>query len=188
MCKPRLLLSHENNEDTKPVTFRASREPSIASFGRRPLPPLHPHLRQRCRRPQTAFHGQPHVLLAVRTASSASEANPNNQGSVMSASFAGSGVCASAASKPERYLRGVEAAKYIVETYNFSCSPKTLAKLRCVGGGPPFRLAGRFPLYPVSELDAWAQSKGRRAVAHGLMRAGRSDTNCDWGLEDDRGS
>jgi hypothetical protein len=27
------------------------------------------------------------------------------------------------------------------------------------GGGPAFRLTGRFPLYPVSSLDAWAQSK-----------------------------
>ena len=61
--------------------------------------------------------------------------------------------------KLDRLLRRVEASKYVVETYNVPCSPKTLAKLACVGGGPPFRLAGRFPLYPVSGLDAWAQSK-----------------------------
>ncbi len=37
---------------------------------------------------------------------------------------------------------------------------KTLAKLACVSSeGPPFRLAGRFPLYPTSGLDTWAQSK-----------------------------
>ena len=60
----------------------------------------------------------------------------------------------------ERSLRREEAAKYVVETYNLPCSPKTLAKLACVSsGGPPFRLAGRFPLYPISGLDAWAQSK-----------------------------
>jgi hypothetical protein len=60
----------------------------------------------------------------------------------------------------ERYLRRDEAATYVIETYNLPCSPKTLAKLACVSSeGPPFRLAGRFPLYPVSGLDAWAQKK-----------------------------
>jgi hypothetical protein len=60
----------------------------------------------------------------------------------------------------ERYLRRNQAAKYVVENYNVPCSPKTLAKLACVSSdGPPFRLAGRFPLYPVSGLDAWAQKK-----------------------------
>ena len=60
----------------------------------------------------------------------------------------------------ERYLRRNEAAKYVIENYNVPCSPKTLAKLACVSSeGPPFRLAGRFPLYPVSGLDAWAQKK-----------------------------
>jgi hypothetical protein len=60
----------------------------------------------------------------------------------------------------ERNLRRAEAAKYVVETYNVPCSPKTLAKLACVSSnGPPFRLAGRFPLYPTSGLDAWALAK-----------------------------
>jgi hypothetical protein len=61
---------------------------------------------------------------------------------------------------PERHLRRKDAAKYVVETYNVPCSPKTLAKIACVSSnGPPFRLAGRFPLYPTSGLDAWARSK-----------------------------
>lgn len=60
----------------------------------------------------------------------------------------------------ERHLRRKEAAKYVTDTYNVPCSPKTLAKLACISSeGPPFRLAGRFPLYPVSGLDAWAQRK-----------------------------
>jgi hypothetical protein len=60
----------------------------------------------------------------------------------------------------ERYLRRKDAAKYLVETHNVACSKQTLAKLACVNSdGPPFRLAGRFPLYPVSGLDAWARSK-----------------------------
>jgi hypothetical protein len=59
-----------------------------------------------------------------------------------------------------RLLRRTEAAAYVTETYGIPCSPKTLAKLACVSSdGPPFRLAGRFPLYPTSGLDAWAKSK-----------------------------
>ncbi|MEY9592286.1 hypothetical protein ABIA06_004577 [Bradyrhizobium yuanmingense] len=62
-------------------------------------------------------------------------------------------------SKSERLLRRAQAAKYVVDTYNLPCSPKTLAKLACVNSeGPPFH-AGRFPLYPVSGLDAWAKKK-----------------------------
>lgn len=62
-------------------------------------------------------------------------------------------------SKSERLLRRAQAAKYVVDTYNVPCSPKTLAKLACVSSeGPPFH-AGRFPLYPVSGLDAWAKKK-----------------------------
>lgn len=64
------------------------------------------------------------------------------------------------AAKFERLLRRREAAQYVTNTYGLPCSPKTLAKIACVSSdGPPFRLAGRFPLYPVSGLDAWAQSK-----------------------------
>lgn len=61
---------------------------------------------------------------------------------------------------PERLLRRVEAANYVTETYGIPCSPKTLAKLACVSSeGPPFRMAGRIPLYPTPGLDAWAQNK-----------------------------
>jgi hypothetical protein len=59
----------------------------------------------------------------------------------------------------DRLLRRSQAAKYVFETYNVPCSPKTLAKLACVSSeGPPFH-AGRFPLYPVTGLDAWAKKK-----------------------------
>jgi hypothetical protein len=59
-----------------------------------------------------------------------------------------------------RLLRRKEAAQYITATYGFPCSPNTLAKLACISSeGPPFRKAGRHPLYPISELDNWAKSK-----------------------------
>ena len=60
----------------------------------------------------------------------------------------------------DQLFRRVNAARYVQETYGFPCSPKTLAKLACVSSrGPPFRKAGRVPLYPKSGLDDWAQSK-----------------------------
>ena len=69
-------------------------------------------------------------------------------------------MSATKSSHSERLLRRAEAAKYVVEKYNVPCSPKTLAKIACISSeGPPFRLAGRFPLYPISGLDAWAQKK-----------------------------
>jgi hypothetical protein len=62
--------------------------------------------------------------------------------------------------KSDRLLRRSEAAKYVTDNYGIPCSPKTLAKLACVSSdGPPFRLAGRFPLYPTFGLDNWAQRK-----------------------------
>lgn len=64
------------------------------------------------------------------------------------------------AAKLERLLRRNEAAKYITDTFGLPCSPRTLAKLACVSShGPPFRLAGRIPLYPTAGLDAWALAK-----------------------------
>jgi hypothetical protein len=60
----------------------------------------------------------------------------------------------------DRLLRRKEAAQYVAATYGFPCSPNTLAKLACVSSdGPPFRMAGRIPLYPQDGLDSWARSK-----------------------------
>ena len=58
------------------------------------------------------------------------------------------------AAKHDRLLRRTEAAKYVTDTYGIPCSPKTLAKIACVSSeGPPFRMAGRTPLYPTIGLD-----------------------------------
>ena len=40
-----------------------------------------------------------------------------------------------------------------------SVSPKTLAKLRSVGGGPEFRKFGRYAVYERQALADWAQSR-----------------------------
>lgn len=58
-----------------------------------------------------------------------------------------------------RYLRRVDAARYVESSYGFPCSPRWLAKLAVTGGGPVFRKAGRIPIYAPADLDAWSQSR-----------------------------
>lgn len=67
-----------------------------------------------------------------------------------------------------RPLRRDEASAYLYDTYGISRTPRTLAKYAVIGGGPRFRHAGRFPLYDISELDAWAT---------GLMSGLKSSTS-----------
>ena len=56
-------------------------------------------------------------------------------------------------------MRRADAAKYIREAHGIPCAPATLAKYACLGGGPPFRKAGKFPIYARDELDAWALNR-----------------------------
>ena len=51
-----------------------------------------------------------------------------------------------------------EAAKFLAEL-GAPYSPKTLAKLRVVGGGPRFFKYGRRVAYPRVELERWARDK-----------------------------
>jgi hypothetical protein len=69
-----------------------------------------------------------------------------------------SGEATVVAAPRKRDMTRFEAAQYITDHF-FPCSPKTLAKLAVVGGGPPFRKAGRVPLYGEASTDAWAESK-----------------------------
>ena len=57
------------------------------------------------------------------------------------------------------YLRRADAARYLREAYGIPCVATTLAKYACIGGGPAFRRAGKFPIYSRSDLDAWARSR-----------------------------
>jgi hypothetical protein len=59
---------------------------------------------------------------------------------------------------PKRDMTRIEAARYITDHW-FPCSPKTLAKLAVVGGGPEFRKAGRMPLYSIAACDRYSRSK-----------------------------
>ena len=57
------------------------------------------------------------------------------------------------------YLRRDQAARHIRDLWGLPCSPRWLAKLAVVGGGPIYRKAGRTPIYAPADLDAWAQAR-----------------------------
>ncbi len=57
-----------------------------------------------------------------------------------------------------KHYRRNDASKYLLEKYDISRVPATLAKYACRGGGPRYKLAGKTPIYPEDELDVWAKS------------------------------
>ena len=65
-------------------------------------------------------------------------------------------------SKPR--LRRWEASRYLLDRYGIEMAIATLAKLACLGGGPPFQKNGRVPLYPVELLDDWALARLGRVI------------------------
>jgi len=65
----------------------------------------------------------------------------------------------SSRSPAARFLRRKQAADHISRVWGIPISPRTLAKLAVVGGGPPFRKAGRFPMYEPADLDAWIERR-----------------------------
>jgi hypothetical protein len=64
----------------------------------------------------------------------------------------------------QRMLRRAEAAEYVRESWGYPLAARTLAKYACIGGGPKFRRASRFPLYNKEDLDAWVRAKLTRPV------------------------
>jgi len=58
-----------------------------------------------------------------------------------------------------RLFRRADAAEYVRSRYGFPCSKQWLAKLATTGGGPVYMKAGKFPVYAVEDLDAWAQAR-----------------------------
>lgn len=42
---------------------------------------------------------------------------------------------------------------------HLNLSPRTLEKLRTIGGGPRFRKLGRRVMYTIADLDAWANAR-----------------------------
>jgi hypothetical protein len=58
----------------------------------------------------------------------------------------------------EHRLGRKEAAQFLTER-GYRTAPATLAKLACIGGGPPFQSFGRRPLYREGDLLDWAQGR-----------------------------
>jgi len=58
----------------------------------------------------------------------------------------------------ERRLGRKEAAQFLTDQ-GYKTAPATLAKLACIGGGPPFASFGRRPLYLEADLLVWAQGR-----------------------------
>ena len=54
-------------------------------------------------------------------------------------------------------LRRIGASAYLRQKWGIERAPATLAKLACVGGGPKFYRAGRWPMYDAADLDLWAR-------------------------------
>ena len=59
--------------------------------------------------------------------------------------------------RPRHRRRG--AAAYVREKHNVPCAEATLATLATRGGGPPFFLFGRIPIYPEEGLDEWVEQR-----------------------------
>lgn len=51
-----------------------------------------------------------------------------------------------------------DASEFLTQQ-GYKTAPRTLSKLRCIGGGPKFRRFGRRVLYRASDLTAWAESR-----------------------------
>ena len=62
-----------------------------------------------------------------------------------------------AAQRPFR--RRSAASIYLKDKYGLSYKTSTLAKLATIGGGPPFVLFGRWPLYTDVGLDKWVEDR-----------------------------
>jgi hypothetical protein len=62
------------------------------------------------------------------------------------------------------FMRRADAARYIREIYGFPCVATTLAKYACIGNGPAFRKAGKFPIYSREDLDDWARERLGKVV------------------------
>ena len=65
---------------------------------------------------------------------------------------------------PDALLPRNDAAVVLTES-GFPISSATLATKACRGGGPPYRLFGRKPLYRVSDLLAWAEGRCSKVVS-----------------------
>ena len=71
-------------------------------------------------------------------------------------------------------LSGVEASQYLKDRHGQTVSPATLAKWRCVGGGPIFYPNNGRPRYTPSDLDRFAADRLGSPVQSTSEYAGRA--------------
>jgi len=62
-------------------------------------------------------------------------------------------------------LLDTEAAAAALADLGVPRSPKTLRKLRCIGGGPRFRRLGAKPVYTMPDLIDWIEGRLSEPVA-----------------------
>jgi hypothetical protein len=64
------------------------------------------------------------------------------------------------------YFRTDEASAYLKQEHGFPVAPRTLVKLRVVGGGPAFHKFGRSVIYNSEDLIRWAKDRiGQKRVS-----------------------
>ena len=56
-------------------------------------------------------------------------------------------------------LRRADVPQYLYFKHGICVAATTLAKWAVSGEGPPFQRDGRWPLYPRSDLDRWAERR-----------------------------
>lgn len=58
-----------------------------------------------------------------------------------------------------KFLTRAEAAQYLTDQRGLPTAKTTLQKWVTAGGGPVYRRFGKYAVYAVPDLDAWADSK-----------------------------
>ena len=72
------------------------------------------------------------------------------------------------------FMDGNELSRHFKNVHGITVSPKTLAKLRCIGGGPEFMKFGSRVYYDPNKGEAWAFSKlspAKRSTSDQTRRA-----------------
>jgi len=77
-------------------------------------------------------------------------------------------VSSTTTQRPSRYLTNEEAANIL------QLSPRTLEKMRVIGGGPRYRKLGRRVVYSMQDLEAWADARACDSTSDYSVRLGRS--------------
>ena len=57
------------------------------------------------------------------------------------------------------FLSRAAASAYLGKNNAIRASVPTLDKYACLGGGPKYRKVGRYPVYALEDLDAWARER-----------------------------